>query len=350
LPIGVLAMASAIANGQDPPTPYVDGRDVTFVAAGDPSDPPRIVADFNGWEPAAGTMRQARPGRYELRVQLDPAARIEYLISYRDRFEIDPRNPRRVPAPTGALRSELRMPGYRPPAPLPRPSSAGVTETIPFISKAGEPRRIRVHRPRGAIDPLPVLYVHDGIIAVEGLDMPSMLDALMGAGRMAPITTAFINSIDRHEDYAAGSMFGYVFAGEIVPAIERRYAVAAGARAILGFSRSALGALDMALNAPTRFQRCGLVAPAIAPPAAASLLERPAGALPRVTILAGTYDVPLIDDARALRVALTARGVPLEWIEAPEGHNHTAWKALLPRLLTSWFPPPARRGLVDGRD
>jgi hypothetical protein len=37
----------------------VDGRTVTFVTAGDPSDPPRIVADFNGWDPSAGAMRPA---------------------------------------------------------------------------------------------------------------------------------------------------------------------------------------------------------------------------------------------------------------------------------------------------
>lgn len=335
----MVATASAVANDQDRPTPYVDGHNVTFVATGEPSDPPRIVADFNGWNPSAGVMKRADRGRYELRVRLDRAARIEYLIAYRDRFEVDPLNPLRVPAPTGALRSELRMPDYRPPAPLPPPPVTGVTETFPFVSKAGELRRVRVHRPRSATGPLPVLYVHDGIIAVEELEMPSMLDSLLAAGRMAPITAVFINSIDRHEDYAAGSMFGYVFSGEIVPAVERRYAVTASARAILGFSRSTVGALDVALSGGIPFPRCGLVAPAIPPPTAASMLKKSMGALPHVTILVGAYDVPLIEDARALRAALAAHGVPLEWIETPQGHNHTAWKSLLPRLLTSWFPP-----------
>ncbi len=328
-----------IAAGQTRPTPYVDGRNVTFVATGAPSDPPRIVADFNGWDPSAGVMSRAGSGRYELRVRLDPAARIEYLIAYRDRFEIDPNNPRRVSAPTGAFRSELRMPGYRPAPTLSPPSVAGVTETIPFVSKAGEARRVRVHRPRQPAGPLPILYVHDGIIAVEDLEMPAMLDALTAAGRMAPIIAVFINSIDRHEDYAARSMFGYVFAGEIVPAIERRHDLAAASRAILGFSRSAMGALDVALSGTLPFHRCGLVAPAVPPSAVASLFKHMKGPLPRVTVLAGTYDVPLIEDARALQAALTSRGVPLEWIEAPEGHNHTAWKGLLPRLLASWFPP-----------
>ena len=338
-----MAAAFTAASEPEQPTPYIDGRDVTFVAAGEPADPPRIAADFNGWDPSAGVMTRGSDSLYRLRVRLEPSARIEYLIAYRERFEVDPRNPLRVPAPTGAPRSELRMPGYRPPAPLPPAAVAGVVESFPFTSKSGESRRIRVHRSRGASGPLPILYIHDGIIAAEELGMPGIIDSLVESRRMAPITAVFINSIDRHEDYAVGSMFGYVFTGEIVPAVERRYPAVGDSRAILGLSRSAVGALDVAVTSGVRFQRCGLLAPAIAPQAAASILERAKGALPQVTVLAGTYDVPLIDDARALRRLLERRGASPQWIETPEGHNHTAWKNLLPHLLASWYPPATRQ-------
>ena len=62
----------AIATDQERSTPYVDGRTVTFVAAGDPSDPPRIVADFNGWDPTAGSMTLVGRGRYELEFASTP--------------------------------------------------------------------------------------------------------------------------------------------------------------------------------------------------------------------------------------------------------------------------------------
>ncbi|MGH9349752.1 MAG: alpha/beta hydrolase [Vicinamibacterales bacterium] len=339
----IVGLWSFVGAGQDRATPYVDGRDVTFVASGDPSDPPRVAADFNGWDPSAGVMTRRGTGLYELRLRLHPAARIEYLIAYRNRFEVDPRNPLSVPSPTGAPRSELRMPGYQPPAALPRPAVPGLVQNVPFTSKGGESRRVRVHRPRDAAGLLPVLYIHDGIIAAEELGMPAIIDALVDSQQMAPITAVFINSIDRYEDYAVGSMFGYVFAGEIVPAIEGRYRVAAGSRAILGFSRSAVGALDVAFNGRVAFARCGLVAPALSEQVIASILGGSTRSRPRVTIAAGSYDVPLVDDARALRKALEARGVPLDWIETPEGHNHTAWKAHLRRLLTSWFPPTGVR-------
>ena len=321
-------------------TPIIRGEEVTFVAAGDSADPPHIVADFNGWDPAAGAMQRARQsGLYTLRVRLDPAARIEYLIAYRERFEVDPRNPLRIPAPTGAPRSELRMPGYRPPPPLPAPVTRGVVQNVPFTSRAGESRRVRVHRPRSATGPLPVLYVHDGIIAAEELDMPAMLDALIESGRMAPIVTVFINSVDRYDDYSVGSMFSYVFTGEIVPLVEERYKVIPGARAVLGFSRSTVGALDAALNGPVSFARCGLVAPAMNPAVLSSIFKAAAQRSPRVTIAAGTYDIPLIDDATALRKALDARRILLDWFEVPEGHNHAAWRGQLQSILASWFPP-----------
>ena len=317
------------------PTPIVNGRDVTFVAAGTPSDPPRIVGDFNGWDPHAGTMKPSGDGLYTLHVRLDPAARIEYLIAFNERFDVDPRNPLHVPSPTGAPRSELRMPGYRVPAPLPRPEAPGVLQTVPFTSRAGESRRVRVHRPAGVTGPTPILYVHDGIIAVEQLDMPGMIDGLVAARELAPITTVFINSVDRYDDFAVGSMFSYVFMGEIVPMLEERYPVQ-GPRGVLGFSRSTVGALDAAVNGSVKFGRVGLVAPAMSPPTLEALLKTPREA-PHVTIMTGTYDIPLIADAQALRSALQSRSIPQEWFEVPEGHNHTAWQAHLRRLLAAWY-------------
>jgi enterochelin esterase-like enzyme len=128
-----------------------------------------------------------------------------------------------------------------------------------------------------------------------------------------------------------------VFTGEIVPAIEARVPASGEGRAVLGFSRSTVGALDAALNGGVRFSRVGLIAPAMNPPILKALLEKPVST-PVVTIMAGTYDVPLVEDARALRSALDAKRLKYDWLEIPEGHNHTAWRAQLPKLLTTWYP------------
>jgi enterochelin esterase-like enzyme len=324
----------------------VSGREVTFIVEGHLTDPPRIVADFNGWE--GGAMTPSPDGRtFTLHVTLDPAARIEYLIAYRDRFVIDAGNPRTVPAPAGPPRSELRMPGYHPPPPLPQPHQHGTIEEVGFVSRAGDRRRIRVYVPALSRRDGPaeagrhvrsVLYVHDGDIVLDGLELPALLDSLLEARQMAPTIVAFIDAVDRHDDYEPGSPFRTMLLGEIVPSIERRFAGANPYRAIMGLSRSTVGALDTCVNGGIRFDACILVAPAIAPRQFATLLP-PAGSATRFAIATGTYDIPLVADARALRDELQRRRLAVRYSEQPQGHNHTAFRAALPALMRTAFPP-----------
>ena len=93
-------------------------------------------------------------------------------------------------------------------------------------SRRGERRRIRVYVPAAGGRPLPILYVHDGEIFERTLGLPSIVDSLIDSGQMAPALVAFIEAVDRHDDYEPGSPFRAVFTGEIVPLIERRYGVA----------------------------------------------------------------------------------------------------------------------------
>jgi enterochelin esterase-like enzyme len=328
------ALASAASVFQN--APIVRGDTVQFVAAGHPSDPPRIVADFNGWE--GGTMTPSGDGRtYTLQVTLDSAARVEYLIAYRDRFVLDPGNPLAVPSPAGPLRSELRMPQYRPRDPLPLPRIRGTIEEVPFISRAGEARRIRVYRPAESRRDLPVLYVHDGQVVLDALGLPSVLDSLISAGRMESAIVAFIDAVDRHDDYAPGSRFRSVFTTEIVPMLERRYGIAHGHRALMGLSRSTVGALDTCANGAIAFDACALLAPAI--PARQFAAVLPASGTPtRWLIETGVYDIPLVNDARALRAELERRALSVHYVESPEGHNHTAFQARLPPMMELLFP------------
>jgi len=332
----VVVLASAASALQ--PSPIVRGNTATFVVAGSPSDPPRIVADFNGWQ--GGDMTPAADGRtFTLQITLDdPAARIEYLIAYKNRFVLDPGNPLMVPAPAGPPRSELRMPGYRPAVRLPPSPSRGTIEEVAFISRGGEPRRIRVYVPHPRrLEALPILYVFDGDIVIGALELPQILDALISSGRMQPVLVAFIDAVDRHEDYAPGSPFRSVFTTEIVPMLERRYRVAGDRRALLGLSRSTVGALDTCAHSSVIFRSCALLAPAI-PPGQFDAVLPTAGSQTRVLIETGTYDVPLVMDARALERVLQRRGVPVRYVESPEGHNHTAFRARLPALMEQLFP------------
>src|SRR5262245_11984379 len=328
--VGIVAIAQTTA-------PIVRGSDVTFVAAGDRSDPPRIVADFNGW--TGSEMTPSADGRtFTLSVSLDPAARIEYLIAYRDRFVLDPGNPLSVPAPAGPPRSELRMPAYRPPGPLAPPGLRGTVETVLFESRDGERRRLRVYRPPAARRPLSVLYVHDGDIFLEKLELPALLDSLVDTGQIEPAIAVFVDTVDRHDDFEPGSPLRTAFTTEIVPLIEQRYAIAGGRRVLMGLSRSALGAVDTCANGGIQIDACALVAPAVTPQHFDRVLPAN-GSVTQFYIAAGRYDIPLVTDARALRDELERRRVPVRYVELPQGHNHTAFRAALPALLHALLPP-----------
>jgi len=127
-----------------------------------------------------------------------------------------------------------------------------------------------------------------------------------------------------------------VFTTEIVPMLERRYRVAGDRRALMGLSRSTVGALDTCAHGAVVLQACVLLAPAI-PSKQFDAVLPPAGSPTRVLIETGTYDVPLVTDARALGRVLERRGVPVHYVESPEGHNHTAFRARLPFLMEQLF-------------
>jgi len=335
LPGAVVAAATVLQQ-----SPIVQGRDVTFVAGGDPSDPPRIVADFNGWTP--GAMTPSGDGRtYTLRVALDPAARIEYLIAYRDRFTLDPLNPLTVPAPAGPPRSELRMPAYVAPRPLPATAVHGAIEEISVAGTGVDHWRVRVYMPAAHRSPTAILYAYDGDVVVDQLALPSMLDSLIEHGDIAPVVAVFIDPLDRHDDFEPGSPFRAAFIREIVPAIERRYRAARSERVLMGLSRSTVGAMDACVNGGVAFDACALVAPAVSRRYFVRVLPPPASTT-RFLIETGTYDVPLVDDARALRDELLRRGAAVQYVESPEGHNHTAFRARLPSLLMRLFPSNPR--------
>ena len=58
----------------------------------------------------------------------------------------------------------------------------------------------------------------------------------------------------------------------------------------------------------------------------------------RVFIETGRNDIPLVQDARALRRALEQGSLSVRYFESAEGHNHSAFRARLPSLMERPFP------------
>jgi predicted alpha/beta superfamily hydrolase len=121
-----------------------------------------------------------------------------------------------------------------------------------------------------------------------------------------------------------------------VPLIEGRYAVTPGRRALMGLSRSTVGAIDTCVNGSLAFEACVLMAPAVPAAQLPAILRVKPGT--RLLIETGTYDIPLVTDARALRRALEERHARVAYFESPQGHNHTAFRSRLPALMMALYP------------
>ncbi len=335
-------------------TPIVDGRTVTFLVQGTAERPPRILADFNGWgyrafdepDPQAGVMtRLGGSGWFYLRTELAAAARVEYLVREGpQQLGPDPRNPRR--AAHGAGASEVVGSAWveSPDVRGPEPSAHGATLAFDVPSRLlGAPRHIVVYTPPGydSRRAYPAVFFHDGSLVLESGDARRLLDRLIARHRMAAVVAVFVDPLSRGDDYAPGAAFREFFATELLPWVETRFAVArdASRHAVVGLSRSALAALDLAWRRPDLFGRCGLLIPSTEPGGLPAAIAAAPRRDVRFVVVAGLYDRLLLPQARALRQALAARGYALEYREVPEGHQTDTWRGHLGEVLARLFPP-----------
>jgi enterochelin esterase family protein len=341
-------------------TPLVDDESALFLVRADGSRAPRIVGDFNDWPDTstdggdAGAMEPLESTRwFFLRVPLPRSARIEYLVHRTaDGPALDPLNPRSVPGFTGRY-SELRMPGYVEPAAFAgqaRPL-AGRLDTHTLRSEAfGDDRTVHVYTPGGdgrSREALPLVVFGDGATWIDLGGAPAVIDHEIAAGRIRPLVAAFVPTVDRATEYRGQNpRQRRLIVDEVVPFVERRYPSGGRreARAIVGSSRGALMALDVALGRPEAFGFCGAISPATQPVDVASLLD----ALPRrdftFYILGTSFDHRWIGDAHRLHALLRDRGIRSTLLEVPEGHNYGAWRGGLGALLQAFVPAAAAPG------
>ncbi len=372
--------------------PIVDGDRVIFLVQGDPAHPPRIVGDLNGWgahgdstDASAGRMSRLGASRwFELQATAAPASRLEYLVVTDDRPALDAGNPNHLPGVGGEV-SELRLPGCRTVPGVDDSSGAtvpkGTLHSEAFTAHDGTTRRLTWYTPSGyeawaalgagADDrvaaasaggapaglaatqtalpigstpgaPLPLVLFHDGDLMLGAGRVPALLDRLIATGRVAPLLAVFVEPADRASDYALDPTWRALFLDELLPYLDRRLNVARDAahRAVVGVSRGAVGALDLARFAEARFGSCGLLIPAYRPvPLPAALAER---ALPglRADLVLARYDARWLDDGRQLAATLRAAGAAVTVVEVPEGHATETWRRALPDVLMRFAPGP----------
>jgi enterochelin esterase-like enzyme len=200
---------------------------------------------------------------WHLRLAVPDLARFEYKIDVgRDgggEWINDPLNPEAATDPFGA-NSVCRTNGYEVPDwALPDPAAPqGALEEIAVPSGAfGDQRAVGVYLPAGydSASRYPLVVVHDGFDYVEHAGLRTVLDNLIHRGDLPPLVAALTQSPDRPTEYVDDPRHAAFVAGELVPTLEERWALAPEPtrRVLMGASLGAVATLSIADRMPHAF-------------------------------------------------------------------------------------------------
>jgi len=290
---------------------------------------------------------------------LPPDTRVDYQLIIDGQYLTDPRNPKVTPSGYGP-HSELAMPAFHPcPARARFPGiPRGTLDSLQFTSKSKgiAPRKIKVYLPAGYenMKELPVLYVMDGLEALEWMDYPNVLDNLIAGSRIRPVIGVFIPPGDRGGETMGRSRDDFLEAlcGEIVPMIDERYPTDAdpSGRAVTGISAGGYFALYAVLKKYSVIA-CGAgQSPAIDAriyQAAARLAKKKKAVQDlRIYFDMGQYDLPLgvLDDktfvqaSRDLSGEMEILGLSHVYREVNDGHEWANWRERTGEILQYFFP------------
>jgi len=332
-------------------TPIVEGDTAIFLAEGDGTHPPRVVGDFTDGgeygEPITDGAMTRIDGTdwYYLELRLEPDARIHYTIALGDQGRLDPRNPRHVKS-FGVEVSELRMPAYRPPPEVrPDPSiPQGRVETRDFTSRVlGNTRKVYVYLPAGylrATARYPVAYFGDGTTYLEQGRLSRVLDRAIVDTKVRPLIAVLVDPVNRGEEYRASPDYRRFVVEELVPFVDGAYRTieAPGARVVVGSSRGALAAVDLAYHHADVFGFAVALSPALRPTDIVGEIARGQPKPVRFYVVGSLYDAEWLPDAHRLRDVLVARGYDVVYKEIPEGHDILAWRGQIDDALATFLP------------
>lgn len=236
------------------------------------------------------------------------------------------------------------------------------TGTLIHTSLASEAlhgdRPVTIYRPAGTPpDGLPVLVVFDGFLARHVLRIPTVLDNLIAAGRIPPLSAVFVNSHTEERERMLSPtppIAGFV-AGELLPWARRNFRVGTdGGNLIAGVSRGGLVAAYVALQAPERFGAVIAQSGSFWWPVPADgepgWLIREIARRPRAGVrfyldvgtgeqLPGPGGAPAqLSVNRAMRDALRANGYAVTYTEYPGAHDYINWRRTFPEAMLAVSP------------
>ena len=300
--------------------------------------------------------RLADTDLFFLSFDLDAAGHWEYrlAIDYEDPGP-DPNNP----FPIGSLMgpsSELRGPRWAVPDFVSEPTTLrGSLDTVSFRSEIRDnERELRVYLPPGyeesAAERYPLLFVNNGLRALEMSRMDWVLDNLIGSGRMAPIVAVFLERTGGEYGGDDTGDYARMMAEELVPFIEERFVAGGGRerRAITGVGSGGTASMFAGLMRPETFGKVAAQSLYIVGDRRDQMWELAAQQTdaPRLMLFSSSndYDIPeqeisaQADNAKVVE-ELVAAGVPVTMHLGVGAAGWGSWRASYDDYLTAFFPP-----------
>lgn len=350
----LLADRPAIANRYwaQIDAPITDGETVIWFYRGVGAQV-ELVGDTTGWSTPLPLTRIGGTEFFYLEQTVAPDARIDYQLVIDGSQTLDPNNPQRVMSGFG-LRSVLTMPAYRQPDVLYEPFAyvKGTLHEHRIDSRVlGQTRIFFVYEPAGQLigAQYPSLYVHDGGEAITLIDMPDVLDRLIGRREIPPLIAIFIPPITRQIEYNGDADFMEFVAREVVPFVQEEYPVdlAAAQTGVWGASLGGLLAVELAGGYGDVFGRIFAQSPALS--MSEKSIEQLAGGLSadqKLYLNVGIYETSVLPEqpmgdflaaSRAMRTLLAETAVPFQYEEWSQGHSWGLWQDALPDGLQYLF-------------
>ncbi len=332
--------------------PIMDGETVIWFYRGAGTQV-ELVGDTTGWETPIALTRISGTEFYYLEQTVAADARIDYQLIVDGTARLDPSNPQRMMSGFG-LRSVLTMPAYRqPPVLVEQFDYANGTLHEHALESAilGQTRTFFVYQPAGQLigAQYPSLYVHDGSEALTLIDMPDVLDRLIGRREIPPLVAVFIPPITRQVEYNGNDSYMEFVAREIVPFVQENYAVdrSADQTGVWGASLGGLLAIELGGTYGDVFGRIFAQSPAI------SMSEKSIAQLvgdfsadQKLYLNVGIYETAVLPEqpqgdflaaSREMHDLLSETDIPFSYNEWSQGHSWGLWQDALPAGLQYLF-------------
>lgn len=267
------------------------------------------------------------------------------------KMRADPEREERADNPWYGEVSVVTGPDYRPdpyadPAELP----TGETKRLRIGSRAlAQTRRVSVYTPKGfEAEPLPTVYVQDGVAFYRYAKLHLVLEHLLRDRLVRPAHLVFLEPIDRTAEYGFNEMYRRFVLTEALPEVERTVAVT-GERIALGASLGGLVSVLLALDAPEMFRSVATFSGAfLGTPDAKNFyttknswvldeLNRRERLPLRFYTEVGRLEW-LTQVNREVAQTLSDKGYECRFAERSAGHNWTSWKNGFRAALTFVLP------------